>query len=29
MGQKAISIDAQIQLLRSRGMIINNEEKVK
>lgn len=29
MGQKAISIDAQIQLLRSRGMIINNEEKAK
>ena len=29
MGQKAISIDEQIQLLRSRGMIINNEEKAK
>ena len=29
MGQKAISIDAQIQLLRSRGMIINNGEKAK
>ena len=29
MGQKAISIDEQIQLLRSRGMVINNEEKAK
>ena len=29
MGQKAISIDAQIQLLRSRGMIINNDGKAK
>ena len=29
MGQKAISLDEQIQLLRSRGMIINNEEKAK
>lgn len=29
MGQKAISIDEQIQLLRSRGMVIDNEEKAK
>ena len=29
MGQKAISIDKQIQLLRSRGMVINNEDKAK
>ena len=29
MGQKAISIDEQIQLLHSRGIVINNEEKAK
>ena len=29
MVQKAISIDEQIQLLRSRGMVINNEDKAK
>lgn len=29
MGVKAITLDEQIQLLRSRGMVINNEEKAK
>jgi abortive infection bacteriophage resistance protein len=29
MGAKAITLDEQIQLLRSRGMVINNEEKAK
>ena len=29
MGVKATTFEEQIQLLRSRGMVINNEEKAK
>ena len=29
MGAKATTLEEQIQLLRSRGMVINNEEKAK
>ena len=29
MGAKATTLEEQIQLLRSRGMLINNEEKAK